>query len=108
MAEPLSLLIMVVTACSRRLPSQLQRTGKTLQRKVRDHFNAADWNKKRLNFKKAYDHSRNKPDIIDWRTARYLIDLDRDIGSRDNFASRVEIKKDYKNIWTFDKSEEKE
>lgn len=83
---------------------RLSRIGRILRRKpkpdtkVKDEFRAADWEKKRGALIRAYSPVRKQASVADRRTVRFLVDADKDIDSRDGFATKTAVVGDIKNI----------
>ncbi len=77
---------------------QRKKPNPKVNTKVADTFDLKEWNKKRKDLNKKYDPLRSQSAVQERRTARYLIDLDKDAGNPDGFASESAIAADRENI----------
>ncbi len=77
---------------------QRKRSNVKVNTKVADKFDLAAWTKKRWKLSQKYQPLRRIPEVSDRRTARFLIEADKDAGNPDGLASNRPIAADLVNI----------
>ena len=81
-----------------KLRLQRQKVDPKVNTKVADKFDLKDWNNRRKELGKKFDPFRSLAQVADRRTARFLIDADRDAGDPDGFAAERPFAADKDNI----------